>query len=239
MEYYHGRGADPLVKYIHELDHPLTTIRQYEWRGGIVRCIQSLVELKPQTRWLDFGCGNGGLVRHGLQHKVCDMIGYDQGAVVDLARQRGVAILHEEDLDALDGTCDVVTAIEVLEHLTDPMIVLRRIRRLLKPGGVFFYTTGNARPFRGKILSWNYVLPEIHVSFFEPETLSVALREAGFRPDFRGYMPGHTNIIRFKVLKCLHQINMSLPEKILPWSALSRLIDSRVGVSRQPVGWAV
>ena len=61
-EYYAGKGADPLVDYMYELNHPEHTIRQYELRG-IVKAVSSLVKLGSNSRWLDFGCGNRGLVR--------------------------------------------------------------------------------------------------------------------------------------------------------------------------------
>src|SRR5262245_66331180 len=61
-DYYAGKGADPTVDYVFELDNPADTIRQYEWRG-LLRIAESLVPVGPETRWLDFGCGHGGLGR--------------------------------------------------------------------------------------------------------------------------------------------------------------------------------
>ena len=62
-----------------------------------------------------------------------------------------------------------MTAIEVLEHTLDPLAELRRIRALLRPGGLLLLTTGNAAPFASRLTQWPYVIPEIHVSFFEPD----------------------------------------------------------------------
>src|ERR1017187_7596074 len=61
-QYYSGAGPDPLLDYVFELERPEETIRLHEWQG-IRRAIASLVPLQPSTTWLDFGCGNGGLVR--------------------------------------------------------------------------------------------------------------------------------------------------------------------------------
>src|SRR5262245_55774701 len=52
--YYEGRGADPTVDYHFELAHPDRAIRRYEW-SGIVEVVRRLVDLRAQTRWLDFG----------------------------------------------------------------------------------------------------------------------------------------------------------------------------------------
>ena len=235
--YYHGRGADPLVDYVFELEHPDQTIRRHEW-DGIVKAVRSLVPVSTQTRWLDFGCGNGGLVRHVRDRVGCQTFGYDVGWITTRARDLGLPILTDDELDRAAGTFHVVTAVEVLEHVADPLDTLRRIRALLKAGGLFFYTTGNAGPFRGRLTSWGYVRPDIHISFFEPATLERALRAAGFRPEFRGFLPGFTDIIRFKALKNLGLRRRAAWQRLLPWAAAARVLDRRLRISAHPIGWA-
>ena len=237
QEYYEGRGADPSVDYLYELVHPERTVRHYEWRG-IRSIVGSLRELTPATRWLDFGCGNGGLVRHCMSELGCDVVGFEEGWICDKAAALGIPIVGAGGLAGLDGTFDVATMIEVLEHIPDPVAALRRVRSLLRPGGLLFLTTGNAAPYRARLLRWRYVVPEVHVSVFEPETLALALEKAGFRPGFPGYLPGFTDVIRFKVLKNLGVRRRSRLEASLPWGLVSRLTDRRFGVSAHPVGWA-
>ena len=111
-------------------------------------------------------------------------------------------------------------------------------RVVLKPGGLFFYTTGNAQPFRGRLPSWQYVRPEIHISFFEPDTLAHALKMTGFRPEFKGFLSGFTDIIRFKALKNLHRRQRSLFEQALPWALLARLLDRKLHITAHPIAWA-
>jgi SAM-dependent methyltransferase len=236
-DYYVGKGADPFVDYLFELEQPDQTVRQYEWRG-ILKVIQSLTELKPGTAWLDFGCGNGGLVRYCLERKECSIVGFEEGWIKEKAVDLGIPMLNSKELEGAAGTFDIVTAIEVIEHVADPLGLFKRIRSLLKPGGLFFLTTGNARPFRNRILSWRYALPEIHVSFFEPETMSRALAMAGFRPEFKGRLAGFDDIIRFKLLKYFGVWRTSPWERILPWKILARMIDLRWKISGHPVGWA-
>jgi len=52
QDYYAGRGADPLVDYMYELDHPTTTIRICEW-SGIRKNVESLLGDLSGVRWLD------------------------------------------------------------------------------------------------------------------------------------------------------------------------------------------
>ena len=130
--YYRGKGADPYVDYVFELDHPEQTVRRYEWRG-LVAAVDALLPLTPQTRWLDFGCGNGGLVRYARAHARCAIEGHEQGWITDAAKAAGLSLLSNDDLRQNVGAYDVVTAIEVLEHVTDPMEVLRLIGRCFVP----------------------------------------------------------------------------------------------------------
>ena len=235
--YYRGKGVDPMVDYVFELEEPLHSVRLYEWRGILAR-VGSLIDLKPETRWLDFGCGNGGLVRYCAQNGNLRVFGHEQGWIKEKAASYGIPFLDSAQLDAMDGMFDVVTAIEVLEHVTDPLDVLRRIRRLLRPDGLFFYTTGNAKPVRKKLLSWSYFVPEIHISLYEPETMVRALELSGFRPEFAGFGPGHAEIIKFKVLKNLGIRRISSIQGLIPWAPLSRLVDLKYGVTAHPIAWA-
>ncbi|HKE95160.1 MAG TPA: class I SAM-dependent methyltransferase [Povalibacter sp.] len=236
--YYAGRGGDPSVDYRFELQHPERTIRKYEW-SGILEIVSALIPIGAQTRWMDFGCGNGGLVRYVGNVAGCDAVGFDEGAIAADVRKAGIPLVDSSQLDALAGSFDVITAVEVIEHAPDPLSVLRQMRRLLKPGGLCFMTTGNAAPFRKRLRDWSYVVPDVHVSFFEPETLALALTRSGFRPEFRDAVPGFDQVIRFKVLKGIGVRHPNVVERALPWTVLSRVVDGVFGVSRHPVGWAV
>ena len=239
-DYYNGRGADPLVDYVFELEAPRQTVRRYEWRG-LVEAIGSLVPLTPSTKWLDYGCGNGGLVRYCREElrPALDITGFEEGWITGKAREMGIPVLSRPELEALpSGSFDVVTAIEVLEHIESPLPALREIRRLLKPGGLFFFTTGNSRPHRSNLLAWGYVNPDVHISYFDPETLRLALESCGFAPRPRRYTAGYTDIIRFKCLKTVGVRRCALWERLLPWSILARIVDWRMGVTGHPVAWA-
>jgi len=235
-DYYNGRGVDAKLNYVGEVEHPDRTVRRYEWQGVLER-VRALRPAPEGTAWLDYGCGTGGLVHH-LRARGIDAVGFEQGWCVDLLRRRGTPLVEEGSFAAQQGRFDVVSAIEVIEHTVDPVAVLRNIRPMLKPGGVLFLTTGNAEPFRNRITSWRYVAPEVHVSYFEPATLALALRQAGFEPAFPGFGPGWDGIIRYKLLMTLHRKWSSPLEAVVPWGAAARLVDGRLKLSAQPVGWA-
>jgi SAM-dependent methyltransferase len=232
--YYRGEGADPNVDYERELRDP-RTVRTYEWRA-ILEIVRQLRGPLAGVRWLDYGCGLGGLVRYGRERGV-DISGFDEGYAAERMTQERIPALSPEELDAAAGSFDVVTAIEVLEHLSDPVPTLRRIAGLLRPGGVFFLTTGNAEPFRGRLTKWAYVNPDVHIGYFEPGTLEVAFRGAGLDPSSPGYVPGFTDLIRYKVLKQLKLSRRRVIEHLVPWPIAARVVDHRYRVSAHPVAW--
>lgn len=236
-EYYEGKGADPMVDYEFELSQPALTVRRHEWEG-IVQIVRSLAKVGNDAKWLDFGCGNGGLVRHCRSVGLSQVWGYDDGAIREDGIRAGVPYLNDRQLEEQAGTFDVITAIEVLEHVVDPLQELRRIRALLKKGGLLFLTTGNAKPHRDKFLKWRYVTPEIHVSYYEPKTLCKALALTGFRPEQKGRVAGFDQVIRFKILKNLGFRRHAWWQDLLPWGILSAAADRSQQVSAQPIGWA-
>lgn len=99
------------------------------------------------------------------------------------ARRRGLEIYTGtlEDYHPTGKTFDAVALWDVLEHLTDPVAALRRIRELLAPGGLVALTTVNiagagARIFRGR---WPWLM-RMHLHYFTPQSLRELLRREGF-----------------------------------------------------------
>jgi SAM-dependent methyltransferase len=236
--YYAGEGADPRVDYRFELSHPELTVRQYEWRG-ITSIVEQLLGGLAGVRWLDFGCGNGGLVRYLGDHTSALASGFEEGSIAARARQLGVPISSSMPARADPASFDVVTAIEVLEHTIDPLAELRRIRQVLRPGGLLLLTTGNAAPFSANLPRWSYVVPEIHVSFFEPGTLERALRSCSFRPDRMPHGTGFEQVLKFKVLKNLRLRRRNALSDLIPAAPVGAIADRRTRLSRHPIAWAI
>ena len=233
--YYEGRGADALVDYATEMDDP-RTVRVYEWQG-ITEVVRGLAALSPSTRWLDYGAGLGGLVRYTRATVGCESFGFDEGYGAEQMTARGIPSLSRAELDASLGSFDVVTAIEVIEHALDPIDLLRHAFRALAPGGLVYLTTGNAEPHRRDLTRWSYAkVPDVHVGFFEPETLARALETAGFEVLWPGSVHGLSDVIRYKVLKTARVHRTNAVERVLPWRTLSQVVDRRHRVSAMPAG---
>jgi 2-polyprenyl-6-hydroxyphenyl methylase/3-demethylubiquinone-9 3-methyltransferase len=145
---------------------------------------------------LDVGCG-GGLLTEAMAHRGAEVTGIDMGEA-----PLGVARLHrlESDLDidyqrttaedfALQhpGHFDVVTCLEMLEHVPDPAAVIEACATLAKPGGDLFFSTINRNPkaFLLAIVGAEYVLNMLpkgtheYEKFIKPSELAKWIRAAG------------------------------------------------------------
>lgn len=153
-----------------------------EGAEGRFRLFLGWVPIK-EGRSLDLGCANGTFVRMAGES------GFDaEGLEVDAgfaaaARKAGLTIkeglLDDAFAQENAGAYDMVSIFEVYEHVDDPKDTLRRIKRLLKPGGYLLLSVPDNRrptPF-GRDL-WDY--PPHHLTRWSPEPLKKVLEDEGF-----------------------------------------------------------
>ena len=88
--------------------------------------MRSLKALETNSRWLDYGCGQGALVKFCRKQGI-QTVGFDEGIAPQKAEAAGVPILKRAALAGLAHRFDVVTAIEVLEHIVDPIDTLKTV----------------------------------------------------------------------------------------------------------------
>jgi len=96
----------------------------------------------PKRRILDLGCGTGTMLAHLRQFGDAEGVDADERAVA-FCHARGedrVRRLETERLPFADSAFDLVTALDVLEHIEDDRAALREVHRVLKPGGVLLAT---------------------------------------------------------------------------------------------------
>jgi 2-polyprenyl-3-methyl-5-hydroxy-6-metoxy-1,4-benzoquinol methylase len=138
----------------------------------------------PGARLLDVGFGDGAFLDRA-RSAGWQVTGVDPDPVtVDAARRRGLDV-REGILDVLYdglGPFDVVTLSHVIEHVHDPRAFVRRIRALLKPGGIVWIETPNLEGsgHRRFGAAWRGLEPPRHLVLFGWDSLEALLREAGF-----------------------------------------------------------
>jgi 2-polyprenyl-3-methyl-5-hydroxy-6-metoxy-1,4-benzoquinol methylase len=87
--------------------------------------------------------------------------------------------LAEVDLD--EESFDVISLVEVLEHVNDPAGLIHDAKRLLRPGGAVYVTTPHGRGISARVLGdrWSAVAPPEHLQIFSVRGLETALARAG------------------------------------------------------------
>ena len=145
---------------------------------------------------LDVGCG-GGLLCEALAHRGASVTGIDMGeAPLSVARlhqlESGVDVTYqlstaEAMAEAHEGDFDVVTCLEMLEHVPDPSTVIQACADLCRPGGDLFFSTINRNPkaFLFAIVGAEYVMRWLPKGthewskFITPDELSGFIEAAG------------------------------------------------------------
>jgi 2-polyprenyl-6-hydroxyphenyl methylase/3-demethylubiquinone-9 3-methyltransferase len=148
---------------------------------------------------LDVGCG-GGILAEAMASLGAHVHGIDLSdkalKVAELHRlESGAAVRYEavsaEDLaDRAPGAFDVVTCMELLEHVPEPRSTVAACARLLKPGGHAFFSTINRNPksYLFAVIGAEYILKLLpkgthdYARFIRPSELTGACRASGLRP---------------------------------------------------------
>ncbi len=191
------------------------------------------------VRALDVGCG-GGLLCEALAAEGADVTGIDLAAAnIDTARAHAAAAglqIHYECIDvdevavAQRGRFDIVTCLELLEHVPDPEAIVAACAAALKPGGAAFFSTINRNPksFLLAIVAAEHVLRMVprgtheYLKLIRPSQLGAWCRRAGltvegltglhFNPLFGDYtMGGNVDVNYF-----LHAVKSAAHERASP-----------------------
>ena len=194
-------NADPLeIQKFSELAHrwwdPTSEFRPlHEINPLRLEWINARVPLAGK-KVCDVGCG-GGILAESIAKKGATVTGIDLSEkalkVADLhSLESGIKVRYEltsaEELAAREaGQYDVVTCMEMLEHVPDPAAIVQACAKLVKPGGHIFFSTLNRNPksYLFAIIGAEYVLGLLprgthdYAKFITPAELSGFARTAG------------------------------------------------------------
>ena len=130
--------------------------------------IKSSVNIKGKNI-LDVGCG-GGILSESLANEGADVTGIDQGdRVIKIAKlhakESGIKVKYkhiniEDFYKNTDERFDVITCLEMLEHVPDPNSIINTCSKLLMPGGKIYFSTinKNLKAFLFAIIGAEYIL---------------------------------------------------------------------------------
>lgn len=151
-----------------------------------------------QKKVLDIGCG-GGILSESMAKRKAKVVGIDAlDTVIEVAKQHAsdnglnCEVLHYEHSTAEAyaehhrGEFDVITCMELLEHVPDPLSLIKACQQLLKPNGHLFLSTVNRTPksYAFAILGAEYLLKLLpkgthdYEKFIRPSELASLLRQS-------------------------------------------------------------
>ena len=151
-----------------------------------------------EKKVLDVGCG-GGILSESLAQRGAVVTGIDMGdAPLGVAKlhqlESGLSINYrkstaEDFAKNHENTFDIVTCLEMLEHVPDPSSVINACAKMVKPGGAVFFSTINRNPkaFLLAIVGAEYVLRMLprgtheYGKFIRPSELANWSREANLQ----------------------------------------------------------
>lgn len=165
------------------------TVNRTIYASGLRRLAGS--GMAPGSTILDLGCGYGDFLAFA-EARGFRVVGMDlDPAAAERARARGFEVLTGDLRGlAIGQEVDALTMWDVIEHVDDPVGLLRTAAGVLRPGGLLFFHTGNARFQIPKArvmktvrpMGGPYLASHQHVSHFEPASARRALEAAGLEP---------------------------------------------------------
>ena len=167
-----GKAADRLLRHTKQ----------------IVKRIERILSKKRNgMRLLDVGCSNGAF-NSAAQTLGIKAEGVEPAAAPAQAAVESGLKVHQgflQDIHLADASFDVVTLFEVLEHIKDPLSLMKECHRVLSQGGLLVIRTGNTDSWSARFMKnrWEYFsITEHggHISFFNPVSMGKLAQRSGF-----------------------------------------------------------
>jgi 2-polyprenyl-3-methyl-5-hydroxy-6-metoxy-1,4-benzoquinol methylase len=188
--------------------------------------VSKYINLSPEKKWLDIGANYGLLVQYLIKKNLCVWgIEVNHNLVIS-ARQRNLPITNhtvEQFLDKHNVELDIVSAIDVLEHIPEPDTFLNSVNQLLLVDGLLVLEVPNLKSFMAQShgAQWKYVDRE-HIHYFTEESLKRILSIFGF--DIIYIATSNPFLESFSIKKLLQYFSPS----IQPGDRLSRPLKSKL-----------
>lgn len=153
--------------------------------ASLDRLVVSFERFRSSGRWMDIGYGEGGLL-NAAERRGWSCYGTEIDIrALEYGRRRGWVVARDANRDHrfLEHGFDVLTMIELVEHVPEPERLLQYALGWLRPGGILYLTTPNAQSLNQRLLGleWSVFCPPDHVTIWTARGLRIALSQAGFR----------------------------------------------------------
>lgn len=179
--------AAKLCRLLYKIIMRVTNWRKKEKKWSVKKDSMFLGSGTPgRSRLLDVGCGKGDLmIRMRQQGWNVEGLEVDADAF-EYGRSINGLTVHLGSLESIqfpDHTFDVITSNHVIEHVHDPIALIRECLRVLKPGGQLILATPNIESFGHQVFerNWSHLDPPRHLQLFTMKSLRECAARAGFK----------------------------------------------------------
>jgi 2-polyprenyl-3-methyl-5-hydroxy-6-metoxy-1,4-benzoquinol methylase len=145
--------------------------------------ISPIEKFKSHGKILDVGCGDGQFLSYLNKNKWdlygIEPYGYSKTSNNEIKITKGTF----EKTNLQNNFFDLITFWHVLEHVDNPILVLKESKRILKEDGLLFISIPNSKSLGFKIFKnkWFGLYPPIHIHHFNIETINQILEKSGFK----------------------------------------------------------
>lgn len=149
------------------------------------RKIDVIRKYKQTGKLLDIGCAMGDFLYLARQAGF-DVTGVEVStSCADYVKNKlGIEVQSGNLLSAQlpSSTYDIVTLWDVMEHLRNPLGTLNEAFRIMRPGGILCFSTGDIDSFYARIMGrfWHLLTPPQHLFYFSPKSIRQMLDRCGF-----------------------------------------------------------
>ncbi len=201
------------------------------------RACRKRLPAQGQGRLLDFGCGGGSFLER-MNRQGWNVTGLDmspvavQGIRTRLGLKALLGSLPHPDLQP--ESFDAITMWQSLEHVHEPLKILRQANLLLAPGGKLLVAVPNidSLAFRWFGRSWFGLDLPRHLTHFTPSTLRMMLQQAGFRVG-RVQMAAHSSWLRSSARLACQNPGSPYWQRWLKTKTASRLVAGFSNLTHQ------
>lgn len=150
------------------------------------KILRELVENMPHRAGaLDIGTGDGSFLEQLIVNGFSNIVGIEPSDAPVAAAKEGIrplirnAPFESQEFEA--GSFSLVTCLQTLEHMYNPVEVCRRSFRMLREGGAIFIVSHNYRSLSARLLGLKSPIFDIeHLQLFSPKSALYLLKHAGF-----------------------------------------------------------
>jgi len=176
-------GENDVISYYEDLVDTEYENTREERKLQEKRILQLIKKMKPAGTLLDIGAGSGITVELAIE-MAYKAEGIEPSRwLQEQAAKRGLPV-HQGTfpMNGIRARYDVITLVDVIEHVNKPKVLLKEIYQYLEDDGIFVMITPDVSSFMAKLFKWKWWHFRVaHIGYFNKRTLARITESAGFK----------------------------------------------------------